>query len=267
MTPKEQIVAACESTKLPAVHITPEPGKALGPTDSKFSGEYYLPAGAEASELELVAQVNFAQVPHLEGFPESGLLQFFLRTDKAAEHNFHEDRSAWLADSGLFQVRWYPELFEDRSTVEAAVPQNRWPAGILTGGMDFQPAQEIATFSVGNDGTCADMGFEEAVELLPEDDLEDTEYDLYTEEGCDRFFSEFDNRGCKLSGHPAIGWGDPREVDDNYPLWKAYTVLLFQLDLTPEQEDEPDIFSFFIKPEDLAEGRFDDVLMTYLNIW
>ena len=30
--------------------------------------------------MEFLAQINFSQVPRLEGFPEKGLLQFFLRT-------------------------------------------------------------------------------------------------------------------------------------------------------------------------------------------
>ena len=208
MTIKEQIIAACESTKLPAVHITPEPDGLSGPTDSRFGGEYYLPAGAKASELEFMAQVNFAQVPHLDGFPGSGLLQFFLRTDAVAK----------------------------------------------------------GEFTVGNDGLCTDMGFEAAEGLLPEDDMEDTEYDPGTEEGDERFFADFGNWGCKLGGHPAIGWGDPREVDDNYPIWKAYTALLFQLDLMPGKEYGQDVFGFFMKPEDLAACRFDKVLMTRLNI-
>ena len=266
MTIKEQIIAACESTKLLSIHIAPKPDKPSGPIDSKFGGDYYLPAGAETAELEFMAQINFAQVPHLDGFPESGLLQFFLRTDAGAKGEFTEDRNAWLTDSGLFQVRWYPELSENPAAEKAEVPEARWLTRSLAGRMEFQAAEEIATFSVGNDGLCTDMGFEAAEGLLPEDDMEDTEYDPGTEEGDERFFADFGNWGCKLGGHPAIGWGDPREVDDNYPIWKAYTALLFQLDLMPGKEYGQDVFGFFMKPEDLVACRFDKVLMTRLNI-
>lgn len=265
MTIKEQIFAACESTKLPCVHITPEAGGPCGPTDSRFGGEYYLPAGAEASELEFLAQVNFAQVPRLEGFPEKGLLQFFLRTNDGAKRDFTEGRSAWLPDSGLFEVRWHPEVPEQAAAERTLVPKERWFTRTLTGRMEFQAAEEIATFSVGNDGLCTDMGFEEAGELLPEDDMEDTEYDPGTEEGDERFFEDFSNKGSKLGGHPAIGWGDPRETDEDYPACKAYTALVFQLDFMPE-EYGADVFGFFMKPEDLAARRFDRVLMTRLSI-
>ena len=264
MTIKEQIIAACESTQVLSIHIAPKPDKPSGPIDSKFGGDYYLPAGAETAELEFMAQINFAQVPHLDGFPESGLLQFFLRTDAGAKGEFTEDRNAWLTDSGLFQVRWYPELSENPAAEKAAVPGARWLTRSLAGRMEFQTAEEIATFSVGNDGLCTDMGFEEAEELLPEDDMEDTEYDLGEEDN--RFCDDFGNQGCKLGGHPAIGWGDPREVDDNYPIWKAYTALLFQLDLMPGKEYGQDVFGFFMKPEDLAARQFDRILMTRLNI-
>ena len=142
MTIKEQIIAACESTKLLSIHIAPKPDKPSGPIDSKFGGDYYLPAGAETAELEFMAQINFAQVPHLDGFPESGLLQFFLRTDAGAKGEFTEDRNAWLTDSGLFQVRWYPELSENPAAEKAEVPEARWLTRSLAGRMEFQRSEE-----------------------------------------------------------------------------------------------------------------------------
>ena len=104
MVTKEQILSVLESTKLPCVHITPESDRTPGPTDSKFGGDYYLPAGGEVSELEFLAQINFAQVPRLKGFPERGLLQFFLRTGSDEFEGFIEDDSAWHSNAGFFQV-------------------------------------------------------------------------------------------------------------------------------------------------------------------
>ena len=95
MVTKEQILSVLESTKLPCVHITPESDRTPGPTDSKFGGDYYLPAGGEVSELEFLAQINFAQVPRLKGFPERGLLQFFLCTGSDEFEGFIENESVF----------------------------------------------------------------------------------------------------------------------------------------------------------------------------
>lgn len=63
--------------------------KAAAPevTDSYVGGHPFLPAGAQwplganGQVMHFVAQVNFAEVPPLPGFPASGLLQMFVEAD------------------------------------------------------------------------------------------------------------------------------------------------------------------------------------------
>lgn len=289
MVTKEQITAACESTKLPCIHIAPTPDETPGPTDSKFGGGFYLPAGAKAPDMEFLAQINFAQVPHLEGFPEKGLLQFFLTTEESAVEVFFDEAVSWKQNAGFFKTIFYPEPPADAAAQENAVPENRW--GFLqdfaAGGMRFQPGEEIATITLGDMGFLTDMGFEEVSETLnalfmaaededeadeDEDDEDDEAYEGYDLSLCgdtDQFCQDFGNWGFKLGGHPSLRSSDFRLDDENF---QAYSVLLFQYDLTvPDPKNpmdlEQDTFCFFIKPEDLKACRFDDILMIHHNCY
>ncbi|MCI8422182.1 MAG: DUF1963 domain-containing protein [Lawsonibacter sp.] len=254
-----------------------------GPTDCKFGGDYYLPAGAKAPEMELLAQFNFAQIPNLDGFPKSGLLQFFLNTEEEVFDGFLDEGFAWRQDAGFFRVVYHSDILVDASTQESAVPERRCSLESITGGMSFQPVEEIATISLGEEGFLIDLGFEEiagAVEAvfqvdeeMETEDSEDDEategYDLSNCPDADQFCRDFGNWGFKLGGHPALRQGEFR-LDD--AAFQDYTTLLFQYDLTvPNPEDgmdlEKDTFCFFMKPEDLRACRFDDILMVYHNCY
>lgn len=270
MATKEEILAALEDTKLPCVRITPDPEQTPGPTDSKFGGDYCLPAGAEAPGMELLAQLNFAQVPRLEGFPETGLLQFFLCTQDEKFEGFIEDDSSWGSDSGFFQLRWYPEVPAGGPAHGDTVPGERWPMDKVSGGMKFEPAEEPATIALGDEEDfTADLGFAEAakrVEALFLESGDDGEgYDLGDCGGVDDLVEDFGNWGIKLGGHPALRYDDVRLENEGL---QAYSRLLFQFDLTPDAPDgEADTFCFFIKPGDLQARRFDDILMVHHNCY
>ena len=267
MATKEEILAELEHTKLPCVRITPEPDEIPGPTDSKFGGDYYLPAGAEAPEMEFLAQINFAQVPALEGFPGKGLLQFFLCTEDEKFEDFIGDRLAFFPDSGFFQVRWYPEVLAGGSAHPDIVPKERWAMEKITGSMRFEPTEETASISADDEGRfVADLGYQEAVVNMDTFLGDEEGYDLGDCGGVNDFFWDFGNWGIKLGGHPSLRYTDIRLNDRSF---QDYTVLLFQLDLTalPSAEAEADTFCFFIKPEDLKACRFDDILLTWHNCY
>ena len=84
MRTKKFIAEALASSKLPAIHLTPTSEKPVNPLDSMFWGECYLPEGeqipqtSDGEPMRLLAQINFAQIPKLPGFPSQGLLQFWL---------------------------------------------------------------------------------------------------------------------------------------------------------------------------------------------
>lgn len=87
----ESEIAAIESTIRPFIEITAVAAKtsAILPWQSRFGGMPYLPLGTQYPFIEgkpapLVAQINFAEVPPLEGFPTKGILQFYI-VDKPPE--------------------------------------------------------------------------------------------------------------------------------------------------------------------------------------
>ena len=274
---KEKLIAACQESLLPCVRITPSQENA-GLADSKFGGDYYLPAGGEVSELEFLAQINFAQVPRLKGFPERGLLQFFLRTGSDEFEGFIEDDSAWRSDTGFFQARWYPEVPADGPVHSDTVPEERWAMDKVTGGMKFASAEEVATLGLGVEGFFFDLGFETGAETVEELFLADYQrqeagepdenpegYDLGDCGGVIDLTEDFGNWGFKLGGHPSLRYDDIRLDDTAY---QAYSQLLFQFDLSLlSQSCDADTFCFFIKPEDLNACRFDDILMVHHNCY
>lgn len=165
---------------------------------------------------------------------------------------------------GCFQVIYYPEIIDENFVHEAQVlAEDRWDMDKLEGAMIFQVGDDAATLSIGESGFLTDWGYDEAKDILSMALLKKAGYDLTDCPDTDQFCLDFGNWGCKVGGHPAIRQGDVRFEED----YQAYTVLLFQYDLTPPGELEADTFAFFIKPEDLAKGNFDDILLYWHNCY
>lgn len=76
--------------KLDYIKIKAKPlkkSKSLELTQSKFLGKPYFPVSMEYPKDEagkpmvLLAQLNFSEIPKLEHYPESGILQFYVSSD------------------------------------------------------------------------------------------------------------------------------------------------------------------------------------------
>lgn len=73
-----------QSTIKPYIKIDAKPESDLPPWQSKFGGTPYMPEGvvwpqmSDGSDLHLLAQINFGEVPALDPFPQKGILQFWL---------------------------------------------------------------------------------------------------------------------------------------------------------------------------------------------
>jgi uncharacterized protein YwqG len=103
-----------ETYKLGYVRIqaTPlQPGDFLSLTQSKFLGTPFLPVGTAyphdvlVRPMILLAQINFAEVPRLEGYPTEGIFQLFVSATE------------WMnADPKDYRILFHPD-----STVEAQI--------------------------------------------------------------------------------------------------------------------------------------------------
>jgi uncharacterized protein YwqG len=72
----------------PVVRLTLSPSLDTNYWDSKIAGYPYLPIGtdfpkdSEGNYMFLMAQINFAQMPHLQDYPTKGILQFHISNSK-----------------------------------------------------------------------------------------------------------------------------------------------------------------------------------------
>lgn len=123
---------AIERSKLDYISIKPQRASGTSPWSSKFRGTPYWPKGSaypldpEGRPLILLAQLNFAEMPALAGYPSKGILQFFvsgldspdqvwgavLYDEKPfnAEHYF-----ASLQDQSFFRVLYHDNPIMDAS--------------------------------------------------------------------------------------------------------------------------------------------------------
>ena len=274
MRTKKKIQAALEVTQLPSIRLTAAQ-KSVTCVDSKFGGVFYLPQGEhvptcpEGEPMQFLAQVNFSQMPPLKGFPQSGLLQFFLDTD---ETRFEEKIDDPDSLRELYAVRYYPSPNAALQQKEADIPKGTCVQQIpghldlpwLDGKMAFRSTTEVATVYGGMDGLVCDLGYQSICEQqITSDLIQQSGYDLENSESAtDDFCWDFGNWRTKIGGHPAVHQVDCRADWEEY---MAYTVLLFQYDFSTKEEMEADTFQFFIKPEDLAVLHFDDVLLCWHN--
>lgn len=252
---------ALERSQRPLLRIALEPMAKDETRASKVGGRAYWAAGREyprnpqGRPLSLLAQIDLAAVPKMPGYPERGLLQFFIDADDyygaALDDADRGDRMRALAQQKGFRVVYWA----DASAPEAAVP-----AGAASEPLPFDPAKpRRMTFStdyesIGN----SDVGVNEALGGDPEElaaqylrQHPQTEADA--EELADEVADYLDRSGHKLGGHPQFTQNDPRELGDR-------RVLLFQLDSDDEMMwGDSGIANFFIDPDDLARADFSRV--------
>ena len=78
---------------------------------SRIFGEPYLPEGfsyplgSDGEPLMFLGQLNFTELPHLDGFPDKGVLQFYISSRKAA-YGANLDN---LTDQGYFRVAYHAD--------------------------------------------------------------------------------------------------------------------------------------------------------------
>ena len=83
-----------EATVKPFIRLTPETANFTTPFQSKIGGAPYLPKDVDfptndsGKHLYFLAQINFAEVPIMHPFPNSGILQFYINDEDSYGLNF-----------------------------------------------------------------------------------------------------------------------------------------------------------------------------------
>lgn len=242
---------------------------------SKVGGTPYwnpvepYPRGADGRPLVLLAQLDMAQVPHLDGFPGQGLLQFFISTNDVYGLDF-EDGAAGTGHRVVYHE--HPDATVTGEAVRAFLSQNGIPTTeTLTqdclfpfdGAFSLRFERAESTLGPASADAFAKAVKEAAAAAgvaLPEGDLP-FPTDLFDGERLDRLWEG--NTGNWIGGWPTFTQDDPRDADGRYHDGD-YSTLLFQLDSDDDiLWGDVGVANFFISPDALRRADFTDVLYTW----
>ena len=294
-----------EQSKRPACYLefSKEP---FGIADSHLGGVPYVPRDGEiptdekGSQLWLCAQINFAQMPHLDGFPDRGIFQLFA-SDFDADGGFGfyagecEEQSGWKAvyyeevDSSVTEAECAAKMavpWEEASKKNMPRPAHKFDLKDIEEGraelwripahplkISFRPV--VQDVIGDNDFRFDDLFAAELERRLPGADPEEfMPYELRDEtdeerETLRRVRDQIESGGCKLGGYAYFEQYDIREDNEERAAWDT---LLFQLrddftDFPAGEFPEMDLYlggfgalNILIRPEDLKNRDFSQVL-------
>lgn len=274
----------------PQPYLPLKPMRAASTTvfDSKLGGVPYFPKGMEypsvlegefaGKPLKLLAQLNFAELPHLEGFPEKGILQFFAGCD--GDDVYGVDFNDYFAQNG-FRVIYHENIIEDTGKLMSVEDL----PSLGSGGEDLPFTGE---FLLRAGETCfrgiapSDFRFDSAVaesfnELFGGDvagmwvDCDGKKGIFQVDEALYHAIDEVRSAyGTGIGGFPYFTQQDIRSRDERY---RACDTVLFQLDSEfgegiDSWKDEimwgdSGVGNFFISAGNLAKRDFSKVLYTW----
>ncbi len=256
-----------------AYRITIDTNAPTGVFDSKFGGVPYwdlqkpYPQDTNGNKLALLAQFNFDKDKVSEPLPTKGMLQFFIRV-------FDDDIYGADFDNPTkqdgFRVIYHENI--DTSVTEAQIKALDIPWDIPSFD-DFPLAFEMGITITPTQicmGTLNEqfnhVFCEIASEVLQKDIQDMPYYKILTEQEQTQLLDALPIGGHSLLGHPFFTQYDPRENDETL---SAYTTLLFQMDSEYDRQEDyvmwgdGGVANFFIKPQDLQNKKFDDILYNW----
>lgn len=214
-------------------------GEILDLKQSKFLGVPYLPFGVDypkdkkGKPLVMWAQLNFSQIPHLEDYPKSGILQFFVSSDdwyssEEIKILFHEDTNLQPQTDFSFLVE---DLYKDCPI---------WVEHSLS----FEKKEEYG----GTEDCRFDYSFNEKYA-----------WDFYgtLNKSQQKEFEElFYNTGHKIGGYSYFTQGDPRDFRQK----NENDISILQIDSKDKiMFGDVGVANFFIDKDALKNREFDKV--------
>lgn len=250
MEEAKAIIKKLEPHKLATVKIKPEARNADTIWSSKFGGKPYwpkdkaYPKNHDGENLYLLAQINFDEVPALEHYPHTGIVQFFIGNDDLYGMDFDKPVEELISSPAGYRVIFHPHVSTTLSDLEQDLPEADKDSELpLTReyALSFTLDEELPSPTDHRYEKIAGDIFEY------DDDVADYIYDTYTA------------AGSKLGGYANFTQDDPRRGNDS-----TQWLLLFQLD--SEWEDGVEIMwgdmgvaNFFIREADLINNDYSKV--------
>lgn len=210
--------------------------------------------------LRFLGQLNFSEMPPLEGFPRQGILQFYISGQDTYGLNFENP-----VEQNGFRVIYHEEVVEDEVALLTTLPGDMvdQQEGFPIDG-ELRLTFEKTTMPMG----CGDYRFDKILldaynQAHPGNTV--PSLDRLPEDCLDEVYDQLDMGGHRVGGYPMFTQIDPREYREDL---KGHTVLLFQLD-SDEGEDysilwgDSGVCNFFIHPDDLAKRDFSKVVYNW----
>ena len=252
-----------EATIKPYIEIKIQNNDQVNWWQSKFGGLPYLPKGfeypktADGKYLFFLAQINFSEVPPLDGFPDRGILQFYIADDEPYGLEFGNSADV---DNPIvedrFKIMYFPEpdfKVENIITNYDFLPEPElFP---VRGCCSLQFTKKYAPIST-SDYQCTEILGEEIDELFDRDPVMGEYQEI----------SSF--LGHKIGGYPDFVQNDVREYSSRCDREHKSDILLFQMDT--DRNDTVDIKwgdcgigNFFIDESALKQLDFSNVLYNW----
>lgn len=248
----ESVLTKLGEHALPTVRITPHTQQPQTRWSSKFGGQPYWPRGMayphskRGAPLYLLAQLNFAQMPSLPGYPATGVLQFFIADDELYGLDHERPLAEVLADPDGYRVIYHPEIIMNRDELADDLPQAPQDHGLP------MECEYSLTFTLEQDLPApSDHRFEPIARTI----------EAIDESMVDALYDREIGTGSKLGGYAYFTQDDPRADEESGEEW----LLLFQMD-TADGDDGVSIMwgdcgvgNFFIQADALAKRDFSRV--------
>lgn len=228
-----------EKYKLETIKIVATPHKkeeSLEIFDSKFLGTPYLPKGMEYPKdkenkpMVLWAQINLVDTPALDGYPNQGILQFFVSSE-------------WF-DMDDYKVVFHSDITEEIQTDFSFLTEDLYEESPIycEHKLDFNKEIEY--------GSSEDLRFSMRFNDKDYWDFQET----LTKDQAEELNKIIDGTGHKIGGYAYFTQADVRDYNKDL----KQDLLLLQIDTDEEiMFGDSGVANFFINPEDLKNRRFE----------
>jgi uncharacterized protein YwqG len=242
------------------------------PWQSKFMGKPYwekIKIDAYPKNLEnkqpmcLLAQLNFAEIPKLEHFPQKGIVQFFISS--------HDDVYGMNFDNQIEQknfrvIYWDDPTYNDKDLVDdfkaLGVDEEQWKEASPIQSEHVLDFEKTVEFCGLVDHYHADLAY------YPKENNEKSLEQLVGEEGVEELYDIISNSGSKIGGYAYFTQDDPRSNQANPIESEDEYILLLQIDSNTDGTDsilwgDCGVANFFITKKDLINLDFSKVFYNW----
>lgn len=237
------------------ISVTATPAETLTLRQSKFYHYPCLPDGfpyptdKDGKYMIPLAQINLSECPSLDGFPNSGYLQFYIADDDVYGLNFDDQQTQTGFRILYFKEEELTKPIQDFSFFDGVIRAEYSPVD-KPYRLSFQLKEEYLAMGDYHGRRIVDVMCGQIAQRYPQmkDKLSDILYDRSS------------NTGHKLGGYAYFTQEDPREYKKE---WRD-RILLFQIDSDNDiMWGDVGVANFFIEPEKLARLDFSDIVYNW----